>query len=161
MNCISATNVSQWHLHKYIETYHLAIDNICLIEIVFMQSDAIHVSASTAPTSQFQHFPAQKRPLNSLQLRNNVLNAIIVDTITNVLRKSKLILLLPSSVIDLVSLVTYLTAVRGMRAPTTRHYIKIHKRQVQPDNCYRISTTYTQCTTNRGSSASFIFRIAT
>ena len=50
------------------------------------------------------------------------------------------------------SRVTYLPAVRGMRASTKRHYIKIHKWQVQPDSCYRkgISLTYTQCNVSRG-----------
>lgn len=53
MNCISVTNISQWNFHKYIETHHLTIDSIGLIEIVFMQSDAIHVSASFASTFPF------------------------------------------------------------------------------------------------------------
>jgi hypothetical protein len=64
----------------------------------------------------------------------------------------KIILVLPSSATDLV--VTYLPAVRGMRASTLSLH-KIHKRQVQPDKCYRISTTYTQCNTSKGATASF------
>jgi hypothetical protein len=58
----------------------------------------------------------------------------------------------PSPAIAPMSLIYPPSAACG---PPHWHYIKIHKRQVQPDKCYRISTAYTHGNTIKGPFTSF------